>query len=153
MRIRILALFLASITIVYLSSGCRSFEPSQGAWFSYDDLKRLKSFAMASFTNDHTLLPTETPGDPVVHIRDWRTPVITIYIPIHTTRDRLMFVYYVFTGLDRQPIHPTPLSLAKNSQQFMVSEFGTVTPDGYRVPLTRRQVAPVLATPPTKPGS
>ena len=107
---------------------------------------------MASFTNDHTLLPMQTPGDPVFQIAHWRVPVINVYIPIHSTQTNLMFVYYSFRGLKRQVSIPPPFCLAQQTnQEFMVTEFGTVTSDGYRVPLARRRSAPVLATPPDNP--
>jgi hypothetical protein len=151
MKTPIFPCLAAGLVILSLCSGCRTKVISEGAWFSSEDLKQCQSFAMESFTNDHPLLPPESPGDPIINIGDWRIPTITVYIPIHTAASsQIAFVYYTFTNLGRQAVGSNPLSLARRMrQEFMVAEFGTVTPDGYRVPLVRRRGPPVLATPKT----
>jgi hypothetical protein len=144
----------ACFLVATLCCGCRTVRQPKEVLFSQRDLQRCESFAMASFTNDHTLLPTQVPGEPVFQIGGWRSPLITVYIPIRTPPNRLMFVYYTFRGLDEQLVKPSPFAIAtRGNQEFMVTEFGMLTPDGYRVPMARRRGAPVVATPPERLGS
>ena len=98
-------------------------------------------------------MPTQRPDEPIIQVTGSQAPNVTVYIPIHLPQSGPMFFYYTFKYLSPQAAGPPPFSLVtERNQEFMVSESGTITADGYRVPLARRRSPPVLAAPPPNSG-
>jgi hypothetical protein len=85
-----------------LATGCSSVAHRPAAWLSEDDLQTCKAAALDAFAAGYTMHQRDENRPILIRVDDWRTPTITVFLPIRETLPAgLTYAYYQFQG--REP--------------------------------------------------
>lgn len=87
-----------------LICGCVGTTRQTGSWLSDRDLQDCKAAALHAFASGHTVREQDKSRPVILLVGDWRTPDITVYLPVKEmlpSPPGLTYVYYRFEGTNR----------------------------------------------------
>lgn len=90
---------MSSGAFLLLATGCSSVGNHRVAWLSDLDLQTCKAAALNAFAAGYTMHQRDEGRPVLIRVDDWRTPVITVFLPVkETLPDGLTYAYYRFGG-------------------------------------------------------
>lgn len=92
---------MSSAAALLLVTGCSSVAHRSTTWLSDVDVQTCKAAALDAFAAGYTMHQRDENRPVLIRVDDWRTPTITVFLPIRETLPAgLTYAYYQFQGTE-----------------------------------------------------